>query len=67
MIGPDRLSLNQATVKRLSLPAAIDACVAAGIGSIGVWRDRLAETGVAQAKRLLDDAGLRVSSLCRGG
>jgi sugar phosphate isomerase/epimerase len=67
MIEPHRLSLNQATVKTLSLPAAIDACVAAGIGAIGVWRDRLAETGLAQAKRLLDDAGLRVSSLCRGG
>jgi sugar phosphate isomerase/epimerase len=67
VIGPERLSLNQATVKALSLPAAIDACVAAGIGSLGVWRDRLAETGVAEAKRLLDRAGLRVSSLCRGG
>ena len=62
-----RLSLSQATVKALSLPDAIDACVAAGIGSIGVWRDRLAETGVARAKQLLDQAGLRVSSLCRGG
>ncbi|HEX9338010.1 MAG TPA: sugar phosphate isomerase/epimerase family protein [Pseudonocardiaceae bacterium] len=67
MIGPERLSLNQATVKALSLPAAIDACVTAGIPAIGVWRDRLAETGVAEAKRLLDLAGLRVSSLCRGG
>ncbi|HVV21137.1 MAG TPA: sugar phosphate isomerase/epimerase [Pseudonocardiaceae bacterium] len=63
----DRLSLNQATVKSLTLPEAIDACVRAGVGSIGVWRDRLAEIGVAQAKKLLDDAGLRVSSLCRGG
>jgi sugar phosphate isomerase/epimerase len=67
MIELDRLSLNQATVKSLSLPEAVEACVTAGIGSIGVWRDRLAETGVPQAKRLLDDAGLRVSSLCRGG
>jgi sugar phosphate isomerase/epimerase len=67
VIEPTRLSLNQATVKALSLPDAIDACVAAGISSIGVWRDRLAETGVAEAKRLLDAAGLRVSSLCRGG
>jgi sugar phosphate isomerase/epimerase len=67
VIALDRLSLNQATVKALTLSEAIDACVAAGIGSIGVWRDRLAETGVASAKKLLDDAGLRVSSLCRGG
>lgn len=65
MIG--RLSLNLATVHELSLPDAIDACVAAGIGSVGIWRDRLAETGVAQAKRLIDRTGLRVSSLCRGG
>lgn len=62
-----RLSLNQKTTNRWTLPEAIDGCVRAGIGSIGVWREPLAEIGVDAAKRLLDEAGLRVSSLCRGG
>jgi len=62
-----RLSLNQATTKHWSLREAVDGCVRAGIPAIGVWRDRLAETGVAAAARLLRDAGLHCSSLCRGG
>ena len=62
-----RLSLNQITTERLSLPAAIQACVRHGIPSIGVWRHKLAETGVERAAMLVRDAGLRVSSLCRGG
>ncbi|MFF5794387.1 sugar phosphate isomerase/epimerase family protein [Paeniglutamicibacter sp. NPDC012692] len=62
-----RLSLNSATTKKLTLPQAVDACVAAGIPAIGPWRDRVAEVGVENAARLIKEAGLRVSSLCRGG
>ncbi|HTW84860.1 MAG TPA: sugar phosphate isomerase/epimerase family protein [Candidatus Sulfotelmatobacter sp.] len=62
-----RLSLNQYTVRPWSLDAAIDACVRREIPSIAVWRDKLAEAGVAGAAARLRDAGLRVSSLCRGG
>jgi sugar phosphate isomerase/epimerase len=62
-----RLSLNQKTTNSWSLTEAVDGCVRAGIGSIGVWREPLAEIGVEKAKLLIDDAGLRVSSLCRGG
>lgn len=64
---PARLSLNQITVRRASLPEAVAACHAAGIGAIGVWRDKVAEVGVDAAAVLCADAGLRVSSLCRGG
>ncbi|PRX49162.1 sugar phosphate isomerase/epimerase [Prauserella shujinwangii] len=62
-----RLSLNQRTTARWSLREAVDGCVAAGIGSIGVWREPLAEAGLDTAARMIRDAGLRVSSLCRGG
>ena len=34
---------------------------------IGLWRDRVAEVGLDKAARLIRDAGLRVSTLCRGG
>ncbi len=62
-----RLSLNQITTKSWSLAQAIEGCVRADIAAIGVWRDRLDETGVGAAAKLVAAAGLRVSSLCRGG
>lgn len=67
--APDlaRLSLNQMTTQRWSLREAVDGCARAGIGWIGVWRDKLAETGTEAGARLIRDAGLRVSGLCRGG
>jgi sugar phosphate isomerase/epimerase len=63
----DRLSLNQRTTASWSLPEAIQGCVDAGLGAIGVWREQLAEVGLEQACRLVSESGLRVSSLCRGG
>jgi sugar phosphate isomerase/epimerase len=66
-IGLDRLSLNQATVKHLGLADAVALCVRHGISSIGLWREPVAETGLANAVALVRDARLHVSSLCRGG
>ena len=66
-IGLERLSLNQATVKHLDLGQAVALCVRHGIPAIGLWRDRVAETGLAQAAATVRAAGLHVSSLCRGG
>ncbi|WP_330455809.1 sugar phosphate isomerase/epimerase [Streptomyces sp. NBC_00820] len=67
MTATARLSLNQITTKRWSLPEAVRGCVDAGIPAIGLWRDKVAETGVAEAAKLVRDAGLAVSTLCRGG
>ena len=69
MSSPDlaRLSLNQATTQYWTLAEAIDGCGRAGIGWIGPWRDRVAELGCTEAARRMREAGLRVSSLCRGG
>ena len=67
MSGLERLSLNQITTKRWSLPEAVQGCVDAGIPAIGLWRDKVAETGLARSAKLCRDAGLAVSSLCRGG
>ena len=65
--GLERLSLNQATVKQLSLADAAALCVRHGIPGIGVWRDRVAEVGLDRAVATVRAAGLHVSSLCRGG
>jgi sugar phosphate isomerase/epimerase len=62
-----RLSLNQRTTAEWTLREAIDGCVQAGLSSIGVWREQLAEAGVDNAVAWLAEAGLRVSTLCRGG
>jgi sugar phosphate isomerase/epimerase len=62
-----RLSLNQATVKELSLAQAADLCVRHEIPAIGLWRDRVDELGADRAAATVRAAGLHVSSLCRGG
>ncbi len=62
-----RLSLNQITTERASLGETVDACARHGVPYVAVWRHKLAETGVERAVRFIRDAGIRVSSLCRGG
>ena len=62
-----RLSLNSATTKKWTLAEAVEACVQTGIPALGPWRDIVADAGLDKAARLINDAGLRVSSLCRGG
>ncbi|MER0480044.1 sugar phosphate isomerase/epimerase family protein [Streptomyces sp. Edi2] len=63
----DRLSLNQETIRQWSLPELADGCARAGVRGVGLWRAPVQEYGVAAAARLVRDAGLRVTSLCRGG
>jgi sugar phosphate isomerase/epimerase len=64
---PSRLSLNQKTTNNWSVRQAVEGCARAGIPYIGLWRDKVAETGLARSTRLVRDAGVEVSSLCRGG
>ena len=66
-VALERLSLNQATVRHLSLADAVALCQRHDIGAIGLWRDKVAQAGVAEAAAAVRRAGLRVSSLCRGG
>ena len=62
-----RLSLNTATVQRLSLSEALQVARRAGLHHVGLWRDRVTEVGLARAVQLVAQSGLTVSSLCRGG
>ena len=67
MSAHPRLSLNQATIKYADLATALRVTAGAGIASLGLWREPVAEVGLAAAQRLVAASGLRVSSLCRGG
>ncbi|WP_435809593.1 sugar phosphate isomerase/epimerase family protein [Streptosporangium canum] len=62
-----RFALNQWTTRRWSVAEAVDGCVRHGVEAIGLWRQNVAEQGLEETVKLVGDAGLRVSSLCRGG
>jgi len=62
-----RLSLNQKTTDRWGVQDAVAGCVAHGIPAIALWRDKVDAVGVPEAAKIVRDAGLTVSSLCRGG
>lgn len=62
-----RLSLNQATTRQWGLREAAEGCARAGIPWIGLWRDKVSETGLEESARIVREMGLKVSSLCRGG
>ncbi|WP_320776156.1 sugar phosphate isomerase/epimerase family protein [Streptomyces sp. CRN 30] len=67
MTDLSRFSINQMTVKQLSLPELADACAGLGVTNVGLWREPVQEYGVEAAAKLVRDAGLTVTTLCRGG
>ena len=68
MSGPlERLSVNQWTVRRWGVADLVDGCARHGIRADGLWREHVADYGLTRSAKAVRDAGLRVSSLCRGG
>jgi sugar phosphate isomerase/epimerase len=65
--GMDRLSLNTATTKALTLAEALRVAADAGLTQVGLWRDRVEEVGLDRAVELVAESGLGVTTLCRGG
>jgi sugar phosphate isomerase/epimerase len=66
-VSLERFSFNQATAKYWPLADVVEGCAAAGVRSVGLWREPVAEYGLARSAKLVRDAGLTVSTLCRGG
>ncbi|WP_436497590.1 sugar phosphate isomerase/epimerase family protein [Actinokineospora sp. HUAS TT18] len=62
-----RLSLNQWTTRSWTVAEAVDGCVRHGVEAIGLWRQDVAAYGLDKTIALIDESGLSVSSLCRGG
>lgn len=62
-----RLSVNQETVRQLPLPELVEGLVTLGVPGVGLWRGPVREYGVEATAKLVRDAGLTVTTLCRGG
>lgn len=65
--GLERFSFNQATAKYWPMEELVAGCVEAGVPGVGLWRAEVAEYGLDRTAALVRDAGLAVTSLCRGG
>lgn len=60
-------SFNQATAKYWPLVDVVKGCAAEGVRHVGLWREPVQEYGLSRSAALVRDAGLSVTSLCRGG
>lgn len=63
----ENLSLNQITTEQWNLKEAVAGCKKAEIPWISLWRHKIQEIGLSESKKIVTDAGLKISSLCRGG
>jgi len=62
-----RLCVHTITTKPWSIEQAAEAFAAAGVKGITVWQDAYQGRALPAVRRLLQDHGLSVVSLCRGG
>lgn len=62
-----RASISEFSTYRSELPEEIAQLVRHGFDSIALWRTKLSDVGAAEARALLDTAGIRASSLLWGG
>jgi sugar phosphate isomerase/epimerase len=61
------LSMNETTTFRWSFEEDVAQYAAAGIGAMGVWRQKLSDCGQGKAQDLLQQAGMKVSHLLWAG
>jgi len=67
MSDRNRLGIHTMTVKPWSLQECCSAFASAKVPAITLWRQAIEPVGVNDARKMVEDAGLRVTSLCRGG
>jgi sugar phosphate isomerase/epimerase len=63
----DRLSLNHYSIRQWDLTQLVEGCRKIGVTNIGLWRDKINPVSSEKARQLIQESGLSVSSLCRGG
>jgi sugar phosphate isomerase/epimerase len=60
--------MNLATLRNGSdFGEMVDDCLRHGVTAISPWRDQIEAVGLAEAARIVQSNGLRVTGLCRGG
>jgi sugar phosphate isomerase/epimerase len=62
-----RLCIHTITTKPWSIEIAIEQYAQAGVHGITIWRNALEGRSVPAIRQRLEDSGLKVVSLCRGG
>jgi len=68
MADISQLALNTATVRmQWNLKQAVEGCLRHGLKGITVWREPIAEVGLAEAAKIVRGSGLDVVGLCRAG
>ena len=67
--GPElsRLAVHSITTKPWSIEEACEQYAAHGVRGISVWMEAIEGRNVEDVKRMVDDAGLKVPALVRGG
>lgn len=65
--APARLAVHTITTKPWSLAEAVPQFARRGIGGVSVWVEALRDLPVSQARAIINDAGLQVPALVRGG
>ncbi|AKE88376.1 sugar phosphate isomerase/epimerase family protein [Rhodococcus aetherivorans] len=63
----EQCSLNSITIKGAGFTDVAGLAESRGFGGVGLWRDVLEGVDLSGASSRLRDAGLRVTSVCRGG
>lgn len=65
--GLSQLCIHTITTKPWSIEESAKNFAAAGVKGITVWRDALEGRNIRQTGKMLNDLGLEIVSLCRGG
>ncbi len=65
--GMDRLAIHTITLKPWSLRKAVENYARVGAKGITVWRDKLGEMPIPEARDMISSEGLEVVATCRGG
>lgn len=58
-----RASISELSMMRWDLATELEVLSALGFGGVSLWRTKLSDVGVAEARKLLRRSGIRVSSL----
>lgn len=66
-VSLDRLCIHQVTLMPCDFRESIECLARNGVPQTAIWRDKLDQVGIAQAKRILSDSGVKAVSLCPGG